>query len=456
MIQVFDPHRLMYRNATLIARALADRTRRISFLNVNDAGAPYAEFDTAYTNEQGYVCYGSGRQRVQCLAVAEDAIIQVSLDNGATYSIEWVLKAPVDEGFHDTAILRYADGTVAFNPNTPPAPSSQTLRDFVQRNEIDLNSHWEEDTIIVDNAESNEVTLTQWTHLVMIEASAPAAITFDAANLRDGQVVYLVNYRIQRDITIKGANEQTETVTLIRNQTAHIHLTTAAGTESNASIDVDAIMTEPNLVYVQTTSDQSFARTNTRGKLAVNMTTGLRRLTCGDDIIPLVPGAACLFGNGNVPVTIMDGPGFFNEIDSVTPINRGSYYWDCTTKALKPGYLNIIKIILNDPDMFAGTNATIGIVVPVSAINTSLAVEFQIEVPVNTGTNHIDINFVPKICSITELSAFRLTTFTAIDLSGRTVTVAGTARGFANWVAGTSTPAGRLLWTAATNVVGVP
>ena len=456
MIQVFDSHRLMYRNATLIARALADRTRRISFLNVNDMGEPYAEFDTAYTNELGYVCYGSGRQRVQCLAVAEDAIIQVSLDNGATYSIEWILKAPVDESLGNSAILRYADGTVAFNPNTPPAPESQTLRDFVQRSEIDLNNHWEEDTIIVNTAESNEVTLTKWARLVIIEVNAPATITFDAANLRNGQVVYLTNYRNQRTIKVKSADEQIESVTLVRNQTAHIHLTNEAGPSSNATIDVDAIMVEPSLNYVQPTDDQSFDQTNTRGRLAANMTAGLRRLTCGNDIIPLMPGAACLFGNGNVPVTIMDGPGFFNEVDSVTPINRGSYYWDCTTKALKPGYLNIIKVILNDPDMFAGTNVTIGIAVPISAINTSLAVEFQIEVPVNTGTNHIDINLVPKICNITELSAFRLTTFTAIDQSGQTVTVAGTARGFANWVAGTSTPAGRLLWTAATNVVGVP
>ena len=87
-MQVFDTHRLLYKNAQIRAYSLATPTTPISFKDDTDTDIG----NIVYTNENGYICRSSDMQTVKCLKLSESAIVQVSLDGGNNWPIEWVIE----------------------------------------------------------------------------------------------------------------------------------------------------------------------------------------------------------------------------------------------------------------------------------------------------------------------------------------------------------------------------
>lgn len=220
MIQVFDTHRLPYRNAVIRAFKLnSDNvTEPAEFYNFTDYIknnrdiSKYAIGTEVYTNASGYICYGTNRQTVSCLGVNESVVVKVSLDGGLSWKIGWTLHGGDDTlTADDLGRLVYADGTVCFDPLQP---GDTALRDFVSADDIDPNNRWEEDTIRVN---SDSVTLTDWTRVIVLPFSyVPETLNVNG-RCRAGQCVDVVN-----EMSPTGSN-QTLTVKLVElNQTFQI------------------------------------------------------------------------------------------------------------------------------------------------------------------------------------------------------------------------------------------
>lgn len=238
LTQVFDTHRLSYRNAVLRAFSLANPTTRINFYDKSQAEP--AEFAEAYTNENGYICRGEGRQAVNCLAIGESAIIQVSLDGGQHFGISWIFNK--DAGTverSEVAKLFYHDSTdTAFDPLGAP---QQYLRDFIERDEIDLSNRWEESAIFIENSDTNTVPLTTWTKLVIIKAGVTLSeVSLNASALRDGQAVLILNYGKVRTINATHGGLPA-TQEFVAGQVGLLHLTYPAEDQGTHPPRIDLI-----------------------------------------------------------------------------------------------------------------------------------------------------------------------------------------------------------------------
>lgn len=222
LTQVFDTHRLSYRNAVLRAFSLANPTTRINFYDKSQAEP--AEFAEAYTNENGYICRGEGRQAVNCLAIGESAIIQVSLDGGQHFGISWIFNkdAGTVKRSEMAKLFYYDSADVAFDPLGAP---QQYLHDFLERSEVDLNNRWEESAIFIEDSDTNAVSLTTWTKLVIIKATVTLSeVSLDASALRDGQAVFILNYgKVRRVNATHGGLPATQE--FVAGQVGLLHLT---------------------------------------------------------------------------------------------------------------------------------------------------------------------------------------------------------------------------------------
>lgn len=199
MIQLFDTHRLSYRNAKLRAWALADKTRRVNFQDYSSEDDEWTSIGTdVITDESGYLFYANGTQKVECLGVEEAAIVDVSLDGGLSYLIQFVIHAD-----HDPSALR-ADNIYGltftndngvpevYNPITGP----KQLPDYIRRSEYSQGD-WREQTVItrVDDIDGATIPLSDFTHLILIaggKADGSGVLTFslpDNNALRAGQVI---------------------------------------------------------------------------------------------------------------------------------------------------------------------------------------------------------------------------------------------------------------------------
>lgn len=198
MIQVFDTHRLPYRNAVIRAFKLKsdNLTEPAEFYNFTDYVkdkddvSKYAIGTEVYTNASGYICYGTDRQQVSCLGVNESVVVRVSLDGGLSWKIGWTLHGGDDTlTTDDFGRLLYADGTVCFDPLRL---GDTTLRDFVTTDAIDPNNRWEEDTILL-NDYLDSVTLTDWTRIIVIPNGFTSKILRVSGHCRAGQCVEVIN-----------------------------------------------------------------------------------------------------------------------------------------------------------------------------------------------------------------------------------------------------------------------
>lgn len=190
MIQVQDTHRLKYRNAILRAFKLSDRTTRIDFYNGeitadNNIGA------TVRTSEGGYIMRSSSQEMVTCLTVAEDAVIQVSLDGGTSWEIEWVVRLETDpESVRgtDAKVLKFKGDDGKFRSEAVLLNKDVSLPRYVTEAEYS-SGEWAEGTIVVPN-ENDDYVMTNWTHTIIIDSVSTAVNIITPASVDVGGLVY--------------------------------------------------------------------------------------------------------------------------------------------------------------------------------------------------------------------------------------------------------------------------
>lgn len=200
MIQLFDTHRLSYRNAKLRAWALADKTRRVNFQDYSSEDDEWTSIGTdVITDESGYLFYANGTQKIECLGVEEAAIVDVSLDGGQSYLIQFIIHADHDpSALHANNIYGLTYTNSSGNSETyNPIDSPKTLPDYLLRSEY-TQGDWREQTIItrLDDINGPAITISNFTHLILIWAHRDSSdvLTFNLPSdkaLRAGQVIHI-------------------------------------------------------------------------------------------------------------------------------------------------------------------------------------------------------------------------------------------------------------------------
>lgn len=200
MMQVFDTHHINYKNATLKAYKLSDGTTQINFYNVEEAipttesGWSNCDIGTeVYTNENGYLFYGSGRLPVGCLIVREDCIVKVFRGNDSPLA---TFVYHVDEGFaklSDIHKLKYhadSNGTIqTWNPLT----ADGQLPEYAFKSEVAGNV-WAESEIHVLTA-GQAVHITEWTRSLHLGVKGSFIyIGSGTSTARAGQVIHVINH----------------------------------------------------------------------------------------------------------------------------------------------------------------------------------------------------------------------------------------------------------------------
>lgn len=184
MLTIFDSHWLPYKNAVIRAFNLTMRTVPVEFYNITeDSPEPTESIGTVVnTDERGFLHYGgaAGLENVECLAVADSAIIQAERPTGEILG-QWVIKAgdkPLTAD--DLGTLTYADGTLAFNPTVP---RKWQLRDFALASDV-RKGVWQEAQTIVTSSDTTDLKLTKWESVIYIAPSfTKTALAFDTSDL---------------------------------------------------------------------------------------------------------------------------------------------------------------------------------------------------------------------------------------------------------------------------------
>jgi hypothetical protein len=211
MIQVFDPHRTMYRNAKLRAFADESKTTRIKFFDMTDVEDEerYDEIGLEVnTDQNGYLMRSGGQQKVSCLAVEKDAIIEVSLDGGTSWPIQWVLHAG-DPGARMTIKDLFFFNGEGNEQSGNLSDTTIHLPDYLLRSEASLGNIWAEEETIVTGAyigQWTNVSITDWTHIITFKdvTQHPSGGYVLEPSLRTGQIALVRN---DSTITLNLASE---------------------------------------------------------------------------------------------------------------------------------------------------------------------------------------------------------------------------------------------------------
>ena len=192
MINIFDTHRLLYKNAQLRAFKKDTPTVQQSFKNYDGADIG----NIVYTNENGYLCYGSNMQTVTELLVAEAAIVQVSLDGGSSWPIEWIVSSETAQTITEDDV-----GTLTFYDENgqqqvwDPLAGDAELPDYVRRNEFDPDTRWQE-TMLRYEDDATCLVATKWTSVVYIPNTVVASTLYlNISDCRPGQKIIVLAYK---------------------------------------------------------------------------------------------------------------------------------------------------------------------------------------------------------------------------------------------------------------------
>ena len=213
MLHALDTHRLLYRNAKLRAFLLDgdQNTTPAKFYDITgplDAEHPIENYDCGYfvsTNEEGYICRESDQAIVRQLAVTHNVVIQVSLDGGQSWPIQWNVAGQDAAQFLQSTDIKslwfYDDDGNLKEYN--PAVQEETLPDYIRRGEIDLNNIWIEETLIVEPTDT-AITLSKWTKSIIIPDDTidnTRVIAIHNGAARAGQVIHVLSLS-QKQITL--------------------------------------------------------------------------------------------------------------------------------------------------------------------------------------------------------------------------------------------------------------
>ena len=189
MIQVFDTHRLSYKNAKIRAFALSDQTRRLDFYNIGEDGQETDIGNEVVTNDAGYLFYGTGTQKVSCLSVPEAAIVKVALDGNDFSQIQWLIHPDYDPAaLHNAGKLSFKDANGVTRTYDPADHTDVELPDYALRSQVQ-GGQWAEEQIKVGSGDS-EIPISSWTKTVIIANDAPDSLSLGAAP-RQGQTIFI-------------------------------------------------------------------------------------------------------------------------------------------------------------------------------------------------------------------------------------------------------------------------
>lgn len=220
MLTVFDSHWLPYRNAEIRAFALDNKTLPLDFYNITDSETDGDNIGKVVnTDERGFLHYGggSGLQNVECLAVKESAIIQVSRPTGEILG-QWALKLGQKAlTADDLGTLTYADGTMAFNP---AVPREWKLRDFALASDV-RQGVWQEAQTIVVSSDTDTLKLDKWQSVIYIDSGfVGSALSLDASDLLDGNeprfgIKFVILNGTDHDVTVRQAGTSSGSTAVI-------------------------------------------------------------------------------------------------------------------------------------------------------------------------------------------------------------------------------------------------
>lgn len=200
-MQVFDTHRLSYRSAKLRAWSNIAKTTPVTFYDVTDPGSntETAIGTEVVTDSSGYLFYANGTTKVNCLVVRDPCIVEVSLDGGMSWLIQWITKGDtvVPLTADDIFALTYYDdqhNLAQYNPVLGPTQ----LPDYLRRNEF-TEGTWAEGEIDVDD---DSFEINNWTHTIKIQNGADANISV-TGTLRAAQIITITAGR-DTTLTLEG------------------------------------------------------------------------------------------------------------------------------------------------------------------------------------------------------------------------------------------------------------
>lgn len=217
MLHALDTHRLMYRNAKLRAFLLDgdQNTTPAKFYDITgplDAQHPIESYDCGYfvsTNEEGYICRESDQAIVRQLAVTHNVVIQVSLDGGQSWPIQWNVAGQDAAQYLQSTDIHSLwfygdDGNLqAYNP----AVQDIQLPDYIRRGEISLNNIWIEETLVVEPTDT-VITLSKWTKSIIIPDDTlvdTRVLDIHNGGARAGQVIHILSLS-QKQVTLSLDN----------------------------------------------------------------------------------------------------------------------------------------------------------------------------------------------------------------------------------------------------------
>lgn len=208
-MQVFDTHRLSYKSAKLRAWSNMAKTTPVTFYDITDPGANTETTigTEVVTDSAGYLFYANGTTKVNCLVVHDPCIIEVSLDGGTSWLIQWITQGDIVVPLtpDDIYALSYYDNQhnqAYYNPVLGPS----NLPDYLRRDEFNPGI-WAEGEIDVDG---NYFEINEWTHSIKIQAGADAAISV-AGTLRAGQIITIIAGR-SATLTLTDVGGQTRSI----------------------------------------------------------------------------------------------------------------------------------------------------------------------------------------------------------------------------------------------------
>lgn len=205
MININDTHRVTYRNAFIRGWSYALPNKPIHFYDSegNDLGTELS------TNSEGYISV-SGSQPVNGYFVQEQAIIEVSLNNRASWPVQWVT-GDVQGNPNDGKLLN-EDGNAVWSANSP---SDYTLNYDDLRNKPSVKL-WKESEQVetVDSLKSiyNVEVSPSTTILRFTPDDEVFDLNFCRIQLelkRVGQQVIVINNSNRPIVLVRGINTQT-------------------------------------------------------------------------------------------------------------------------------------------------------------------------------------------------------------------------------------------------------
>lgn len=186
MISIIDSHRLLYKNAVIRAFCFEDRTIPVSFFNADgvDVG------ETLRTNESGYLVNAEGTHQITSYFVKQKSIVQVSLDNGFSWPIEYIVESNIGADDIKDGSLLNKHGVRVWSAN---AKESYQLDYDDLNNQPDIRP-WGEAEQCENTEKLDEiVVVSQFTKVLHIDGTA-VNVSIWATEKRYGQQVSVCNH----------------------------------------------------------------------------------------------------------------------------------------------------------------------------------------------------------------------------------------------------------------------